>query len=397
MTDVFISYSRHDKEKVAMLARAIEAEGYAVWWDDELPPHQSYGEVITEKIENAKAAVVVWSADASKSEWVRAEADAARNHRKLIQTALSDIIPPLPFNQIQCANLEDWNGEEDHPGWRKVRASLTALCGERESKATAEAAAAAAAAVAAVEAPPPPTPEPEPATEPAPEPVVAAPPPPPPAPPPPPPPPTRTGPADFQTSGAPEQVLGLMGDSASTRSSTPIEPDGEGKKSNSTAWIIGGGIGAIALAGVGAFALTSMGGDDPDFSSSGGSDDFEISSSGGDAVPPPIAPMPDANQGTVPQVDTPVTPNGDGYNRDVTLINQSGETIMFLYWSNVDMDSWGQDQLGTQIMGDGQNWFVTVDDGTGACYFDFMAVTASERQIERRNVNVCSVYEIYFN
>jgi hypothetical protein len=74
------------------------------------------------------AAVVVWSADASKSEWVRAEADAARTHRKLIQTALTEMIPPLPFNQIQCANLGDWNGEEDHPGRRKVRTSLVANC-----------------------------------------------------------------------------------------------------------------------------------------------------------------------------------------------------------------------------------------------------------------------------
>lgn len=179
----------------------------------------------------------------------------------------------------------------------------------------------------------------------------------------------------------------------------PPETDGTGKKSSSTPWIVGGGIGAIVLAGVGAFALTSMGDDTSEFGDSGGSDDFEISSSGGSdsGAPPPIVPIPDADTGTVPQVDTPVAPTGDGYNRDVTLINQSGEVIMFFYWSNVDMDSWGPDQLGTEIMGDGQNWFVTVDDGSGACFFDFMAVTASERQIERRNVNVCSVYEIYFN
>ena len=138
MTDVFISYSRADKERVAQLASAIEAEGYDVWWDEELPPHMSYGDVITDKIENAKAAVVVWSADASKSEWVRAEADAARNHKKLIQTALADIIPPLPFNQIQCADLSDWQGEEDHPGWRKVKQSLVALCGAREANIAAE-------------------------------------------------------------------------------------------------------------------------------------------------------------------------------------------------------------------------------------------------------------------
>lgn len=132
MVDVFISYSRSDHAMVAMLARAVEGEGYDVWWDAELPPHQSYGDVITEKIATARAAIVVWSADAVKSEWVRAEADMARNQKKLVQTALGPIMPPLPFNQIQFAEIADWRGEPDHPGWRKVKASLADLCGKRE-------------------------------------------------------------------------------------------------------------------------------------------------------------------------------------------------------------------------------------------------------------------------
>jgi hypothetical protein len=57
MVDVFISYSRADLEIVSRLAAAIEAEGYRVWWDKELPPHLSYGDVITEKIGDAKAVI----------------------------------------------------------------------------------------------------------------------------------------------------------------------------------------------------------------------------------------------------------------------------------------------------------------------------------------------------
>jgi hypothetical protein len=113
----------------ARLAKAMEAVGYDVWWDDELPPHQSYGDVITDKITSAKAAVVLWSASSAKSEWVRAEADLARNQHKLIQTALEQVAPPLPFNQIQYAQLGDWRGEDEHPGWRKVKVSLAELCG----------------------------------------------------------------------------------------------------------------------------------------------------------------------------------------------------------------------------------------------------------------------------
>ncbi len=165
MVDVFLSYSRHDEAAVRRLAQKIEAEGYEVWWDAELPPHKSYGEVIEEKVASAKAAVVVWSPTAAKSEWVRAEADMARNQRKLIQTALGDIMPPLPFNQIQFADIGDWQGEDDHTGWRKVKASLSELCGARKG-----AEPGASIAMAATTPPPPPAPE----TSHAPEPIVAA-------------------------------------------------------------------------------------------------------------------------------------------------------------------------------------------------------------------------------
>jgi len=129
MVDVFISYSRENKARVADIAAAVTAAGYAVWWDAELPPHRSYGDVITEKIGSAKAAIVVWSHASAASEWVRAEADVARHQKKLVQTAIDDVMPPLPFNQIQFADLGDWQGEPDHRGWSKVLMSLEELCG----------------------------------------------------------------------------------------------------------------------------------------------------------------------------------------------------------------------------------------------------------------------------
>src|SRR3954465_4325344 len=129
MADVFISYSRANQPVVRQLAESVKRLGYGVWWDDELPPHLSYSEVITGKIGSAKAAIVVWSEGAASSEWVRAEADVARVQKKLIQTSIDGRMPPMPFNQIQFATIGDWRGEDDHPGWMKVKASLEALCG----------------------------------------------------------------------------------------------------------------------------------------------------------------------------------------------------------------------------------------------------------------------------
>jgi hypothetical protein len=129
MADVFISYSKTDEAAVRRLAEAVKALGYAVWWDEELPAHVSYSDVIADKIASAKAAIVVWSEHAAASQWVRAEADLARNRNKLIQASIDGRLPPMPFNQIQCATIGDWRGEAGHQGWLKIKASLAALVG----------------------------------------------------------------------------------------------------------------------------------------------------------------------------------------------------------------------------------------------------------------------------
>ena len=89
----------------------VRDAGYSVWWDDDLPAHRAYSDVIEERLNAAKAVLVIWSADAVRSEWVRAEADAARQAHKLVQLSIDGVIPPMPFNQIQCPSLRDWSGE----------------------------------------------------------------------------------------------------------------------------------------------------------------------------------------------------------------------------------------------------------------------------------------------
>src|SRR5918995_1648684 len=105
MSDVFISYARSTEEQARKVEQALEAHGYSVWRDDELPAHRTYADVIEERLKSAKAVVVLWSAEATKSQWVRAEADAAREVGTLIQASIDATMPPIPFNQIQCANL----------------------------------------------------------------------------------------------------------------------------------------------------------------------------------------------------------------------------------------------------------------------------------------------------
>ena len=130
MSEVFVSYARPDEPQANRVAEALRADGYHVWRDDELPAHRAYAEVIEERLKAAKAVIVLWSDEAAKSQWVRAEADAARSLATLVQVTLDGTVPPMPFNQIQCANLKGWEGDSGAPGWRKLAASVAALIGD---------------------------------------------------------------------------------------------------------------------------------------------------------------------------------------------------------------------------------------------------------------------------
>lgn len=134
MGHVFVSYARSDEDLAAEVADGLREAGYEVWRDDELPAHRAYAEVIEERIKGASAVVVLWSAEAAKSQWVRAEADTARSALTLVQATLDGTIPPLPFNQIQCADLKSWDGQRTSSGWRKLAASVAELAGPLQSK-----------------------------------------------------------------------------------------------------------------------------------------------------------------------------------------------------------------------------------------------------------------------
>jgi len=129
MSEIFISYARSTEQQARRVAEALRGLGYGVWRDDELPAHRDYSEVIEERLRAAKAVVVVWSAEAVKSQWVRAEADIAREAGTLVQLSLDGAPLPMPFNRIQCADMAGWSGDLDNPGWEKVARSVAELAG----------------------------------------------------------------------------------------------------------------------------------------------------------------------------------------------------------------------------------------------------------------------------
>jgi hypothetical protein len=127
--DIFISYARPRERQAAALATLLRDRGFAVWRDDDIPPHRPFADVIAERLEAALAIVVLWSEEAARSHWVRAEAEHARGTGKLVQLTLDGAPLPLPFSQVQCEDLTGWTGDGEPRALTKVIASVGELLG----------------------------------------------------------------------------------------------------------------------------------------------------------------------------------------------------------------------------------------------------------------------------
>jgi len=113
MSTVFLSYAAADRARVEPLVKALEADGFDVWWDRDISLGESYHRVIQQALERAACAVVVWSHHSIGSEWVTNEASEARKRGILVPALLDDVEPPLEFRHLQSATLFAWQGAMD--------------------------------------------------------------------------------------------------------------------------------------------------------------------------------------------------------------------------------------------------------------------------------------------
>lgn len=108
MADIFISYSKVDRDKVVMLAAYLESEGWSVWWDTQLAVGDAYRDEIMKQLAAARAVIVLWTQNSIKSDFVRAEAGRAKADGKLIPVKESDVAYgdiPLPFGEMHTEDL----------------------------------------------------------------------------------------------------------------------------------------------------------------------------------------------------------------------------------------------------------------------------------------------------
>jgi hypothetical protein len=111
MAEIFISYSRKDRDAAQRVASALESVGHSVWWDREIRGGEDFDEVIERELDLAGVVVVLWSKQSATSNWVRSEAAAALERGVLVPVFIEKIKLPLEFRRKHTIDLTTWRGD----------------------------------------------------------------------------------------------------------------------------------------------------------------------------------------------------------------------------------------------------------------------------------------------
>ena len=149
MADVFVSYARADKARVAPLVAAIEAKGWSVWWDPEITPGQEFDDQIDAEIDAAKVVLVIWTPTSVASRWVRGEAREAAERGILVPVRFEQARLPMDVRAIHTTDLDEW---DENPASVQAQEFLRALAAMIARSQAAQAANAPAASPAAGDA-----------------------------------------------------------------------------------------------------------------------------------------------------------------------------------------------------------------------------------------------------
>ena len=116
-TDIFISYKAEERKRLVPLVKALEAEGFSVWWDQNISGGTNWREEIESHLDAAKVVIVVWSKRSVGPEgrFVRDEAGVAQEAGHYLPITVDNVRPPIGFREVQALDLSSWWGKKSDP------------------------------------------------------------------------------------------------------------------------------------------------------------------------------------------------------------------------------------------------------------------------------------------
>src|SRR3954447_25203182 len=133
MSDVFVSYKAEDKRRIRPLVEALQAEGYSVWWDEQIGGGAAWRQTIEQELNDAKCVIVVWSKRSVGPDgtFVQDEATRAQQRRVYVPVTIDKVHLPLGFGETQALPLTGWHGDRADPHYQAVLAAVRRNVGGR--------------------------------------------------------------------------------------------------------------------------------------------------------------------------------------------------------------------------------------------------------------------------
>ena len=124
MKQIFVSYSRKDRDAVATLVTALKQSTPNIFIDDQIRI-ENWRERLDKEIRHCDALLVVWSNTANKSAEVHKELDAAQALNKpIVQCFIEKCDIPADYADQNAANLTNFGGRWHDQTWLNILDAL---------------------------------------------------------------------------------------------------------------------------------------------------------------------------------------------------------------------------------------------------------------------------------
>lgn len=128
MSDVFISYSSKDANRVALIVEELERANFNVFWDAFIDSGEAFDDRLERELREARCVVYVITSNSNKpSRWIREELYLALELKKLVLLRVDDVSPPFGLKTIQSNSLFDWDGYRKSSDWKAFVDELSLL------------------------------------------------------------------------------------------------------------------------------------------------------------------------------------------------------------------------------------------------------------------------------
>jgi hypothetical protein len=129
VADIFISYKREDRSRVAIIADILSDLGLTSWFDASLISGDSWEAVINREVSAASAMLVCWTPQAVASVQVMREVLLGATRRMLAPVFLDKCVLPQGLHSKHVADLSSWDLSLNDPEWLAMLARLETLTG----------------------------------------------------------------------------------------------------------------------------------------------------------------------------------------------------------------------------------------------------------------------------